>query len=226
MAWAAAVNRGRLPGRRAAAACRGDNAVNAVQPEPDHEPLAGDHLGEERVLVLRPVERRMDVEQFPARLVAGPGSGLGERGVPFGGSVGPEAVTADVQHGTRVPGQVAGLQAVGGGGDAHRGTVGVGHVQDVGQLGKAVALDRGEHALAAGRDQRPQFGLAGHQRPAASSAAVSVGEGSGAAAGAGFSGGAARSSIATLAAAPAAAPATTSPVRTRCSRRPVRPSIE
>jgi hypothetical protein len=126
-----------------------------VKAEPDHEPPAGDHLGEKRVLVLRPVERRMDFEQFPACLIARPGGGLGERSVPLGDGVGPEAVTADMQHGTRIPDQVAGLQAVGGGGDAHCGTVRVRDVQNVGQLGQAVSLDRAQHALTAGRDQCP-----------------------------------------------------------------------
>jgi hypothetical protein len=85
-----------------------------LQVKADDEAPPGDHLGEERVLVLVAVEGRVDLEQFPAGLVARVGGSRRERGVPLGDGVGPEVVPGDVQHGARVPGQDAGLQAVGG----------------------------------------------------------------------------------------------------------------
>ena len=113
------------------AACR-DDAVDVLQAKPDHQAPPGDHLGEERALVLGAVERRVHLEQFQAGSVARFGGGGRERGAPLGDGVGPEAVPGDVQHRARVPGQDTCLQAVGGGGDAHRPPARLGQVQDVG----------------------------------------------------------------------------------------------
>src|SRR3977135_3354006 len=66
------------------------DAIEASDPEPDHEPLGLDHLREERRLVEVLVEGGVHFEQLAAGLVARRGGDRGELRVALGHGEGPE----------------------------------------------------------------------------------------------------------------------------------------
>src|SRR5205814_351175 len=90
----------------------------------------------------------IDLGELAARLVTGSGGHGRQFDHTVEGDIGPEVVTVDVQHCTRVAPQVAGLRSIVGDRHARNGTID--DIHDVGRLRAAVTAQRDQHAFVAG----------------------------------------------------------------------------